>query len=166
MMRILLPVVSLLLAVACTTTRVESPGGMAAVAPVMSVEGFLQAANARDLHAMGRLFGTEDGPIIETGSTLGCAFKKMGSWIGIGGRCLTVQEVEVQMDLIARVLRHEDYAIASEADVPGRVNPTRRIGVDLTIGSEVVRDVPFVVVRTSEGRWLIEEIGLEKVTTR
>ena len=31
--------------------------------PVLSVERFLQAANAKDLTAMRQLFGTHDGPI-------------------------------------------------------------------------------------------------------
>ncbi len=151
---------------ACTTTRIQSPSEMASVAPVLSVERFLQAANARDLHGMARLFGTEEGPIIETGGTLGCAFKKMGSWIGLGDPCLTLQDVEIRMDAIARILEHDDYTIVSEGDVAGRVNPTSRVGVDLTIGNRLIRDVPFLVVRTPEGRWLIEEIGLDEITSQ
>jgi hypothetical protein len=151
---------------ACTTTRIQSPSEMASVAPVLSVERFLQAANARDLHGMARLFGTEEGPIIETGGTFGCAFKKMGSWIGLGDPCLTLQDVEIRMDAIARILEHDDYTIVSEGDVAGRVNPTSRVGVDLTIGNRLIRDVPFLVVRTPEGRWLIEEIGLDEITSQ
>jgi len=52
----------------------------------------------------------------------------------------------------------------SESRVPGRVNPTTRIGVDLSFRGRTVRDVPFVVVRTNDGRWFIEQIGLDKVT--
>jgi hypothetical protein len=137
---------------------------MAAIAPTLSVERFLQASNARDLHAMARIFGTEDGPIIETGGTLGCAFKKIGSWIGLGQRCMTIQEVELQMDLIAEVLAHQDYSIGAEANVPGRRSQTTRVEVDLTINGRRIEDVPFVVVRTKENRWLIESIDLEKIT--
>jgi hypothetical protein len=113
---------------------------------------------------MARLFGTEDGPIIETGGTFGCAFKKMGSWIGLGDRCRTLQEVELQMDAVATILRHQDYTIASESSVPGRRNPTTRVLVDMVVGGRSITDVPFVVVRTGENRWLVEEIGLQRVT--
>ncbi len=150
---------------ACTTTQVVSQEGIAAVAPALSVERFLAATNAEDLHAMARIFGTEDGPIFETGGALGCGFKKLGSWFGLGSRCLTLQEVELRMHAIAQILRHEDYEVVSEASVPGRVRPTSRIGVNLRIGNRTVEDVPFVVVRTGGGRWLVEEIGLAKITS-
>jgi hypothetical protein len=163
-MRNLLVLACSVLIAGCTTTRFVTSDEVAAVAPVLSVERFLQAANARDLHGMARIFGTSDGPAIETGGSFGCAFKKLGSWFGIGERCRTLQEVEVQMDLIARILGHEDYTIASEADVPGRVNPTSRVGVHMRVRGEEISDVPFIVVRSDEGRWLIEEIGLDRVT--
>lgn len=136
---------------------------MAAVAPMLSVERFLQASNERDLHSMASIFGTADGPIIDTGGTFGCAFKKMGSWIGLGDACETIQDVEVRMDVIADILRHEDYTIASDSRVPGRENPTTRIGVHMVIDGRDISDVPFLVVQTGEGRWLVEEIDLAKV---
>lgn len=148
----------------CTTTRIVSSGEAAAIAPTLSVERFLQATNSRDLHAMGRLFGTADGPIIETGSAVGCGFKRVGSWIGLGERCMTLQEVELRMDAIAQILRHEDYAVVSDESVPGRKNPTTRVGVDLWINGRKIENVPFLVVQTNEGRWLVEEIDLTKVT--
>jgi hypothetical protein len=148
----------------CTTTRIVSSGEMAAVAPALSVERFLQASNQRDLHAMAGLFGTADGPVIETGGPLGCAFKKIGSWIGLGERCVKLQEIELRMDAIAQILNHEDYAVVSERTVAGRENPTTRIGVDLRIQGRDIPDVPFLVVRTHEGRWLVQEIDLGKVT--
>lgn len=148
----------------CTTTRVMPRSEMASVAPMLSVERFLQATNERDLHSMAGLFGTADGPLIDTGGPVGCAFKRMGSWIGLGDRCGTLQEVELWMDAIAQILRHEDYAIVSEGPVAGRSHPTTRIGVDLRINGKDVSDVPFLVVQTSKGGWLVEEIDLEKVT--
>jgi len=163
-MRRFLLVAALLPIVGCTTTRVVSTNEMAAVAPMLSVERFLQATNARDLHGMANIFGTADGPMIETGSTLGCAFKKMGSWIGLGERCMTLQEVELRMDAIAAILRYEDYAVVSENPVAGRVHPTSRVGVNLVIEGRDIMDVPFFVVKTGEGRWLVEEIGLDRIT--
>ena len=50
------------------TTQVMQPAAVA-IAPQLSVERFLQAANSRDLYGMGRLFGTPAGPMMETGST-------------------------------------------------------------------------------------------------
>ena len=147
----------------CTTTQLVSSDGMPGIAPQLSVERFLRASNSRDLHGMARIFGTESGAAIETGGPVGCGFKKFGSWFGISTRCMTLQEVEVEMDLIANILRHEDYSIASENSVAGRMSPTTRVGVDLTINGRTIQDVPFLVVRTGEGRWLVENIDLEKV---
>ena len=153
----------LLLFGGCSTTQMMSSGEMAAVAPRLAVERFLQASNERDLYAMAGLFGTADGPIIETGGSFGCAFKRMGSWIGLGDRCWTIQEVEVRMDAISEILRHQDYTIMSDTRVPGRANPTTRVGVNLLINGRDVPDIPFLVVQTNEGRWLVEEINLERV---
>ncbi len=146
---------------ACTT-RVFQPGPAAAIAPQLSVERFLQAANARDLHSMGRLFGTPDGPVMETGGTFGCMFKKVGSWFG-GQSCDTRQNVEIRMNAIASILRHEDYRIVRDEMVAGRDVPTTRVLVTLTINGEAVNNVPFLVVQASEGRWLVQEIDLELV---
>jgi hypothetical protein len=164
MKRALLFAIPLLAQGGCTTTRVVSPGEMPALAPTLSVERFLQASNQADIHAMARLWGTADGPAIETGSAFGCAFKKIGSWIGIGDRCRTIQEVELEMSLIAEILRHEDFTVVSEARMPGREDPTTRVGVNLLIRGRDISDVPFLVVQTGEGRWLVEEIDLGKVT--
>jgi len=140
-----------------------SGGEMAAVAPMLSVERFLKASNERDLHSMASLFGTADGPVIDTGGAFGCAFKKMGSWIGLGDACQSLQDVEIRMDLIADILQHDDYTIVSDSRVAGRDHPTTRIGVHMVIAGRDVSDVPFLVVQTDGGRWLVEEIDLAKV---
>ena len=147
---------------ACSTTQARvNPA--TALEPQLSVERFLQAANARDLETMGRLFGTADGPMGDTGSTVGCAFKKIGSWFG-GEPCRTLQELELRMDAIASILRHQDYAVTQQQMVAGRMHPTTRVLVDLVMdGERVVRSVPFVVVHGSGGRWLVQEIDLQRV---
>jgi hypothetical protein len=138
---------------------------MAGVAPMLSVERFLQAANSRDLEAMARIFGTERGALAEgTGNTFSCAFRRMGSWIGVSQRCLTWQQIEIRMNAIAAILAHDDFRVRSEASVPGRRSPTTRIGVDLVQPGGTVPDVPFLVVRAGDGRWLVEEIGLDRIT--
>ena len=76
---------------ACTTT-VVMPNAAVPVAAQLSVERFLQAANQRDVLAMGNLFGTESGQMMDTGGAFGCAFKRIGSWFG-STRCRMKQEV-------------------------------------------------------------------------
>jgi hypothetical protein len=145
---------------ACTTVVQRGPG--AGVVAQLSVERFLQAANDRDIESMGRLFGTADGPILDTGGTFGCFFKKIGSWFG-GHACTPRRDVEVRLDAIARVLRHQDYRIMREEAVAGRLNDATRVFVELTVNGDKVPDIPFVVVRASGGQWLVEEVDLERV---
>lgn len=134
-----------------------------ALEPQLSVERFLQAANVRDLDAMGRLFGTADGAYGDTGSTFGCAFKKIGSWFG-GESCRTRQEVELRMDAIASILRHQDYTVTQQQMVAGRMHPTSRVLVDMVMDAErIVRAVPFVVVHGLGGQWYVQEIDLQRV---
>ncbi len=149
---------------ACTTI-VQQPGAVAAVAPQLSVERFLQAANDRDIQSMSQIFGTADGPIGDTGGTFGCFFKKIGSWFG-GHSCVTRKQVEVRLDAIARLLHHQDYTITHEEQVAGRSNPSTRVFVDMTIDGDRVKDVPFVVVRSTSGRWFVVQVGLEELMAK
>ena len=146
---------------ACTTTYVM-PSAAAPVAAQLSVERFLQAANQRDVQAMGYLFGTKDGPVMDTGSSVGCAFKKIGSLFG-GSSCVKKTDVEIRMDAIASILRHDDYRIAREERVAGRQAPTTRVMVDMTVQGASIPGVPFVVVQSDEGRWLVQEVDLARV---
>jgi hypothetical protein len=140
----------------------SSANTVAPVAAQLSLERFLQAANQRDFESMGRLFGTADGAEMDTGSTFGCFFKKIGSWFG-GDACTKRTDVELRMDAIASIIQHEDYRIVREESVAGRTVPARRVYVDLTIRGRRVSNMPFVVVRTSEGRWLVEQVPLERI---
>lgn len=146
----------------CTTVVQQGPG--AGLVAQLSLERFLQATNERDLEGMARIFGTESGPSWDTGSTFGCAFKKIGSWFG-GQSCVKRRDVEVRMDAIARIVQHQDYRVVREESVAGRMNRATRIYVDLTINGQVVTGVPFVVVRSGSGQWLVEEIALERIMT-
>lgn len=154
-------VLMLLVSAGCTSQ--SRPTAVAPVAAQLSVERFLQAANQRDVESMGRLFGTADGSVMETGSTFGCFFKKIGSWFG-GSACTQRTEVELRMDAIASIIQHRDYRIVREEPVAGRVAPTRRVIIDLTMPeNRLAPGVPFVVVQTGEGRWLVQEVPLEQV---
>jgi hypothetical protein len=148
---------------ACTTQ--SAPNAVAPVAAQLSVERFLQAANQRDVDSMGRLFGTAEGPVANTGGTFGCFFKKIGSWFG-GTSCVKRVEVELRMDAIASVVQHRDYRIIREEPVAGRTAPTRRVIVDFDMGDRAVNAAPFVVVQTGEGRWLVQEVPLETMMAR
>jgi hypothetical protein len=148
----------------CATQPVR-PGAGAGVAAQLTLERFLQASNNRDLEEMARLFGTERGPVWDTGSTFTCFFKKIGSWFD-GTPCVKKRDVEIRMDAIAQILRHEDYRIVREETVAGRLSRATRISVDLTVNREQVAGVPFVLVRTGGGQWLVEEIDLQRVMAR
>jgi hypothetical protein len=155
-------VLALALLVSAGCSSQAAPNAVAPVAAQLSVERFLQAANERDVDSMGRLFGTAEGPALDTGGTFGCFFKKIGSWFG-GNACGSRVDVELRMDAIASIVRHDDYRIVREEAVAGRTSPTRRVLVDFTIGSRNVSAAPFVVVQTSEGRWLVEQVPLEQI---
>jgi len=161
--RVGLSLLTLTVGAACTQRVVEAP--VAAVGAQLSVERFLQAANERDVRAMGRLFGTADGAAMDTGGTFGCMFKKIGSWFG-GTSCVKKEDVEIRMDAIASILQHRDYRIAGERRVAGRRVSATEVLVDMTTDQGLeARGVPFVVVRTGQGRWLIEQVDLERVMT-
>ena len=128
---------------ATQTVRNSGSGVVAGTSPLQSVERFLAAVNARDLDNMSELFGTRDGPMRRPKA-----------------------EAEVHMDLLATVLEHKAYEIVAERMVPGRADPTTRVGVTLTIDDRVIPDVSFLTVRTAEGRWMVQEIDLERVTSR
>src|SRR5690606_30105079 len=89
-----LPALALLLA-ACTTRteRIAATPADAGVAPVLTVERFLRAVNARDYETMARLFGNKEGPVRNRDPK---------------------PEVERRMFALASVLRHDDYTVEDE----------------------------------------------------
>jgi hypothetical protein len=131
---------SVVLLAACTTTTVQAPP--AAVGPSMVIERFLRAANQNDLDTMGSLFGTRDGPISR-------------SW--------SRRELDERMFLLASLLRHTDYNVGSEQIVPGRREEATQYTVQLALAQGPVQ-VPFTLVRTRRSEWLIEQIGIERIT--
>ena len=153
-----------LLAVGCATLSPLPPAAEEA-GPVRAAERFLDAANRQDLDALAHAFGTHRGPIAEAGGGLGCGLQRLASWLGVGNRCSTRQEVEVRMHAIAAVLRHDGYEVASAEQVPGRDRPVTRVSVEVRRGERVHPDVGLLVVRTSSG-WLVESVELEKITGR
>ena len=160
--RVVLPRILLTAVAGCGGASMQAgpaPPGDAAGA----VEVFLEAAARRDHAAMARLFGTADGPIGDRGGTLGCALRKAGSWIRLGARCLERGEVELRMDVIAGILRHESYSVRLGGAVPGRGRAAMRVDVELEQGARGAVEVPFVVIRTGGGAWLVEQVGLDRI---
>lgn len=165
MKRALLLSLAALLISGCASSRVRS-NQASAFAPPLVVERFLQAVNTRDLVSMSRLFGTKNGPIADTGSSFGCFWKKISVIVG-GHSCVKWRDVELRMDVIAEILRHEDYRITSERRVAGRDVETVRLGVTLEIDARrTIPDVGFTLVPAGGARWLLQEIELGKITNR
>ena len=129
------------LTLSACVTRGPANVEMAGVAPQLSVERFLQAANAKDFEGMERVFGTHDGPIK-------------------GDR----RELELRMSAIAEILAHEDYHITGQSREPGREYPTTRVEVTLVKEGQEIKKVPFLVVATKDGGWLVQEVDLALVT--
>ena len=131
---------------ACVKEQVVSGGRSAAnLGPSMVVEQFMRALNSepKDVALMARLFGTKEGPI--------------------GERDPKVQ-VEQRMFAIAAVLRHDDYEIVREQQVPGRTAEATQLLVRVKAG-EKSNNVPFTLVRYKDG-WLVEQIGIDVITNQ
>ena len=132
---------------ACVKEEVARPiRGSSGVGPALVVDQFMRAVNSepKDLVAMGRLFGTKDGPIAERDPR---------------------SQVEQRMFAIATVLRHDDYEILREQQVPGRSTEATQLLVRVKAGQRT-NTVPFTMVRYKDGGWLIEQIGLDAITNQ
>jgi hypothetical protein len=124
---------------ACVTRTV--PADVNPVAPTLVIEQFMRAVNANDLDAMARLFGTRDGSVL---------------------RLDPRRQVEERMFAIASVLRHQDYVFDGDAIIPGRQDEAVQIMVRVTTPDQTAV-VPFTMVN-ARGNWLVEQIGLERLT--
>ncbi|HEX8245727.1 MAG TPA: hypothetical protein VF541_19600, partial [Longimicrobium sp.] len=72
-------------------------------------------------------------------------------------------QVERRMFAIANILQHERFVIRAEQPIPGRGPDAAQLTVQITQEGRAM-DVPFVVVRTPAGAWLVEQVDLEAVT--
>lgn len=128
---------------ACVTTSSQtlvpasqSPG------PALTVERFLRAANANELVEMTQLFGTHNKNIV-----------------GLEGET----RAERRMYVLASLLRHDDWSIMGQEQVPGRMRDATNLLVQITRQDESVT-IPFLVVRRDRGGWIIEKIDVEPLT--
>jgi hypothetical protein len=114
----------------------------AGVAPALVVERFLTAVNTNDLDTMARLFGTREGSVLKRDSR---------------------SEVETRMHALASILRHKNYVLEGEGIVPGRLGEAIELMMRLEVGDRQV-SVPFVMVQTKGEGWMVEQIGIERIT--
>jgi hypothetical protein len=142
MMRNAVVLVSVVVLAACggrdAVPAMDSPG------PALVVERFLQAANMNDLQTMTQLFGRSNRTIDQLESR---------------------ERAETRMQVLASLLRHEDYTIQGQRAVPGRINDATELLVELKFPDRTVV-VPHLVVRRRSGGWIIERIDIEVLTTR
>jgi hypothetical protein len=137
---LLVPTLVLLLGACGGGARPAStPGGMA---PADAVERFMRAAEQKQYNAMGWLFGTPRGSVMERDKQ---------------------PEVEQRMYAIASILEHERFAVRDQSPVPGSATGEMGLTVAVTNHGRTI-DVPFTTVKDGAGRWFVEKIQLEAVT--
>jgi hypothetical protein len=149
--------VTLLPACAHQTIRIPvsaTNGAAGGVAPQLAVESFLRAANcvaavrcatkARDIDSMARLFGTRDGSILDRDPRA---------------------DVEQRMYALASLLQSDDYSVQGQNIVPGRVGEALQLTVSMTQGGREL-SVPFIMVRSRNGDWLVEQIDTRALNAR
>jgi hypothetical protein len=157
---------AVLMGAGCASAGPPSPRGPSDTLPQSTVR-FLEAANTGDLHTMARIFGTSRGSVADqTGPFAICALHTVGSWMRLSTPCPTWAEVELRMHAISLVLRHDSYRITTQRVVPGRSRPTVEILLDLDRGGRWIEGVPLQVVQRPNGVWMVESIGLERITER
>lgn len=110
--------------------------------PEQTVHAFLDAAQSKDYERMGQQFGTHKGPAELT---------------------LGVKDVEQRMVVLAAFLEHSGYDV--KAAHQALLQPyEHRLDVTLTGTSRGTVTLPFITVRTDEGRWFVEKIDLSNLT--
>lgn len=130
---------------ACGASRGElsaAPSAYGSRTSEAAIRTFLSAANQEDYQAMGRQFGTAEGP----------AEARMG-----------IAELEQRMVVLAEVLRHDGITLA-RADL-AQLGPDRaRYVVRMTGTRNGEVDVPVVTVVSDRGRWYVEWLEVEALS--
>lgn len=133
----------LVLLAGCSQATAGGRGPAGAPAPSAAVESFMRLAAEKDYGGMARVFGTAKGSILQRDPQ---------------------SDVERRMYAMASVLRNEGFTIRGEEPVPGRVGTAVRSTVRITHNGRST-DVPFTLVKGPEGRWFVEQVDLEAVTS-
>jgi hypothetical protein len=116
--------------------------GPGAPAAASAVERFLQLARQKDYVQMGWVFGTADGPFIESHPR---------------------PETERRMYGLAVVLQNDSFTVGTGSPVPGRIGRAESFSVRLQRGS-IARRVPITTVLGRDRRWYVEIVDVEAIT--
>lgn len=129
---------------ACATSGglVGNPADYGSASPEIAVTTFLEAVQEEDYTVMGQQFGTRKGP----------AEERMG-----------ISEVEQRMVVLAGLLRHRSHQLR-RSDLARLGEDRRRFMVRLSGTQNGTVEVPIVAVRSSEGRWFIQQIDVDPLT--
>lgn len=118
------------------------PSSYGAISARGAAEAFLEAARQREYTAMGRHFGTREGPA--------------EARLGLG-------EIEQRMIVLAGLLRHDGARLRRE-DL-ARLGEHRTRFVASLSGTRRGRvSVPLVTVTTPRGRWFVERVGVDALS--
>lgn len=121
----------------------QSPAEYGAPTAEQALRTFLEAASQEEYPAMGRVFGTRDGP----------AESRLG-----------VTNVEQRMVVLAGLLQFDSYSLQpSSLTEPEQFR--RRFNASLTGTRQGSVTVPMFVVRAEGGRWFVERIETDPLTT-
>ncbi len=106
-----------------------------------AVAEFLDAARRNDYGLMARLFGTTDGPAVES---------------------LGRPEVEQRMFILASLLRHQSYSLRpmSIAEAEGK----QRVIAEMVGTRNGDATVPFIAA-SNRGRWFVERVLTDNLTS-
>jgi hypothetical protein len=134
-----LAIVVLLVVSACRREVVVPPttaGTAGAATPREAVNRFMAAAKVQDLQAMSNIWGTPAGPASST----------MGK-----------EELEMRELIMMRCLKHDSYAILSEAPA---ADAERVFSVELRLRNFAARS-PFTTTRGPQNRWYVKTFEIE-----
>ncbi|MEO6526455.1 MAG: hypothetical protein ABIP93_07515 [Gemmatimonadaceae bacterium] len=133
--------IGLLLMVACTTrsTVIPATTGAGSAGPRSALDAFLSAIRAKDLQALGAVWGDKDGAIRDT-------------------KRLSREEVEKRELLLMCYFSHESFKVLSDSPAPGG---ERVMAVTLTKGT-LQRTTNFYLV-SGENRWYVRNADVEPV---
>ncbi|MFN2635764.1 MAG: hypothetical protein ABR585_01890 [Gemmatimonadaceae bacterium] len=134
-------IAGLFLLTACASANQSAgPSGQltGGAAPQVAVEEFLRAVKAKDLQAMGAVFGTSNGPARET---------------------MDRTELEKREIILACYFNHDRYRVLGEE--AGKTDH-RNVRVELRKG-DFVRQTTFYVIRGPGKRWYVDNMDIAAV---
>jgi hypothetical protein len=112
--------------------------GAGAASAEAAVAAYMTAVKNQDLQAMGSVWGSRDGSVLDT-------------------KVIPADEIERRELIILCFMRHDSYRVLAEAPA---VEGKRVFATELSRGG-LTRSTNFVVVQGPAGRWFVESVDLE-----